>query len=244
MQRAGDLQQFNRLKFLRFGLRTYLLLIALFASWLAVRITRNKVADRIEQISEMKQILGEVQFTSIDKFGLVKEMGHYNNDWQVFLPGNMKYQLCWSVANIAPEGFPEKVGQIELEPGRHNVRLFPSWQSKSMARSYLITLTVDGVDTVLGSIRQFTSRHDCLKDIGAPKQFTTPPSIPRSNTRVQVYQQETTKPLEIIRAIDYNNGPSGFFRQFEQTSSQENKLEFIEGVLLWIVANPIDQEAK
>jgi len=244
MQQATVARQFRPWKYLRFGLRTYFLLIALIASWLALRITRSEMADKVAQVGELKQVLGEVQFASITQFGLVKESGlPYNYDWQVFLPDAMKYELCWAVSNIGPEGFPEETNRMKVGPGTHSIRLFPSWESKPFARSYLITLTVDGVDYVLGKIGQSGSRHDCLKDIGVPKRFAALAQSPGSNMWVQGYQQETSKPLEIIRAID-DRTRSDFSRRFLPSSIQEDETEFIQGVLLWVVATPMEQNAK
>ena len=211
-------------------LRTSLLFMALVASWLALRISSSERARKTNELTELKQLLGESIFDNPSQYGLAKEQIHYNYDWRVYLPNDQKYELCWALdRNDSNEpGLP--TGTIELEPGLHRVRLFPSW---SQSRNYLVTLTVDGKDTELGRFEPSGSRHDFLADVGTPKNYTTNKTSFVDGEFMLIYQQPTDQPLEIIRA----KSKDGFFGRQSSVFGRNEPVEKLHnGIRLWITS--------
>lgn len=237
------------LRLLRVPLRTVLLLMTLVASWLALRVSQAEKVRKTAQLAEAKATLAELQFDDETQFGLAfADSRHDNYDWQVFLPSGQQYELCWSGEQADIDELPTPAGTLPLKPGLHRVQLVASWRDQ---RAYLVTLTVDGLDTRLGECAQSGSRHDFLQDTGQRK-YAKSSRLINDVDRVYLYQQPTDRPLEIIRGLAKDPFGSSFsfpglerlkddlsFDDFTKIKEQfEGPQGLLQGVTLWVRAIP------
>ncbi len=234
---------------LKIPLRTALLLMTLVASWLALRVSQAEKFARQPSWPKPKRhwpSCSSMMKLSSGWPSIISAIAIMTGKFFCPVVSNMN---CVGAANrLTSIRFPTPTGTLALKPGLHRVQLVASWRDH---RKYLVTLTVDGIDTQLGDFAQGGSRHDFLKYVG-PAKVGKSVQLRDQTDSVLLYQQPTDRPLEIIRGVakdpfksafpfpgyDQFKGDMDFKQYLEMKEEFEGPQGLLEALVLWVRAIP------
>lgn len=192
------------------SLRTLMILFTAIIVWMGLR------ADRLikeKSIAEKKSLLGELSVTDLDLFGIrsaeLNPSDLLNVEWEVYLPRESGFQICWARSSIAALGLPASYSKCNVPSGFRKLKI----EADKEHDNWNVILLVDGKAAMSEKYDGNMAKGVLLRG--------------RKYNRVDT-QQLTIQPLELMRNI---------FNPNAMSAPLGTTLGTGEGILIWIEKN-------